>query len=230
MSLLKKIFTAMRGGANEIGEAIVDSQSLRILDQEIRDSTDALRRSREDLTNVMAQRTLAAHKLKEKEGKLAELEGYAAQALDKGEETLALDIAERIAELEGDVAHERETVNNYDASIESLKKSIKQAENTLARLKQQVDTVKATASVQRAQAAVAARSSGQNASLRTALDSLERIKSKQATAAARMEAADELARAENDDDLGAKLRAAGIKPETGSANAVLERLKQKRNQ
>ncbi|RFA24735.1 phage shock protein A [Alkalilimnicola ehrlichii] len=228
MSLLKKMVTAIRGGANEVGEAIVDSQSLRILDQEIRDANEALRKSRTDLTNVMAQRKLAGDKLDAKQKKLDELEGYASMALEKGDESLAIEIAERIAELEGDVASEREVVENYDASIASLKKSIKQAENTLVRLKQQVDSVKATASVQRAQAAVASRHSGQDASLRTALDSLERIKGKQAERAAQMEAAETVAREENGDDLDAKLRAAGLKAENGSANAVLERLKKKR--
>ncbi len=228
MSLFKKMITALRGGATEIGEAIVDSQSLRILDQEIRDANQALRKSREDLAEVMAQRKLAADKLEAKEKKLAELEGYASQALEIGNEELALEIAERIAQLEGDIASERELIGSYDASIETLKKSIKQAEHTLSRLKQQVDSVKATASVQRAQAAVSARSSGQNASLRTALDSLERIKNKQAETAARMEAAEAIAREEDGDDLEAKLRAAGLKAESGSANAVLERLKKQR--
>ena len=36
--MLSKIMTALRGKANESGQAVVDSQALRILDQEIRDS------------------------------------------------------------------------------------------------------------------------------------------------------------------------------------------------
>ena len=34
-SIWSKLFTALRGGANEVGESIVDQQALRILDQEI---------------------------------------------------------------------------------------------------------------------------------------------------------------------------------------------------
>ena len=49
---------------------------------------------------------------------------------------------------------------------------------TSKRLKHQVDTVRATENVQRAQAAVAQRHSGSNSKLRTAMDSLERIKEK----------------------------------------------------
>ena len=38
MSILTKIFTLLRGGANEAGQAVVDANALRILDQEIRDA------------------------------------------------------------------------------------------------------------------------------------------------------------------------------------------------
>ncbi|MBI2380615.1 MAG: PspA/IM30 family protein [Gammaproteobacteria bacterium] len=226
MSILKKLFTALRGGATEVGEAIVDSQALRILDQEIRDAHAELDRSRGDLTKIMAQRKLTADKLEPKQAKAAEYQGYAKAALAKGDEALALEVAGKLAELEGEIAQEAAIVGEYERSIETLKRSIKQAETTIARLKQQVDTVKATESVQRAQSAIAARHSGHNASLRTALDSLERIKSKQKEAAAQMDAAAELAsEAGADTDLEAKLRQAGLKPEASSAQAVLERLK-----
>ena len=38
MSLLTKIFTAVRGGARELGETIVDQNSVRIFEQEIKDA------------------------------------------------------------------------------------------------------------------------------------------------------------------------------------------------
>lgn len=38
--------TALRGKANETGQSVVDSQALRILDQEIRDSENHLSRSK----------------------------------------------------------------------------------------------------------------------------------------------------------------------------------------
>ena len=43
MGIFSKIITAIRGGATEVGEAIVDSQAMRILDQEIRDAGEDLR-------------------------------------------------------------------------------------------------------------------------------------------------------------------------------------------
>ena len=55
MNVWSKLLTALRGGANEMGEAVVDSQALRILDQEIRDADLELRRSREALAEIMAK-------------------------------------------------------------------------------------------------------------------------------------------------------------------------------
>ena len=75
---------------------------------------------------------------------------------------------------------------------------------------------------------MAARYSGTDSKMRTATDSLERIKQKQAERAARMSAASELASEEATDELADKLRAAGITNSAHSAQAVLERLKAKK--
>jgi phage shock protein A len=227
MGLLSKLFTAIRGGATEAGEAIVDTQALRILDQEIRDAQNSLDRAKSDLTKVMAQRKLTADKRDAKQAKLTEYEGYATQALAKGDEALAVEIATKIAELEADLTTENKIVSEFDASIDMLKKTIQQTEAAIVRMKQQVDTVKATESVQKAQAALSSRHSGTNAALGNAVESLERIKAKQAERAARMDAARELAAEEAGSSLEAKLKQAGITPGGASAQSVLERLKAK---
>ena len=60
--------------------------------------------------------------------------------------------------------------------------------------------------------------------VRTALDSLERIKRRQAERGAQLEAAETLAGGD-DDALDAKLRRAGILAEDNGVDAVLSRLK-----
>ena len=44
-TVLKKILTAMRGGVNELGEAVVEGQGNRILEQELRDSEHELKQA-----------------------------------------------------------------------------------------------------------------------------------------------------------------------------------------
>ncbi|EZH78617.1 PspA/IM30 family protein [Ectopseudomonas composti] len=228
MNVWSKMLTALRGGANEVGEAVVDSQALRILDQEIRDADVELRKSKEALAEIMAKQKLASDKVNKSAASIGEYEQYALKALEAGNETLAKEVAEKIANLEIEQASEREQAEGFAASVAQLRKAVTQAEGNIKRLKQQVDTVKATESVQKAQMAVAQRYGGSQAKLQTAVESLERIKQKQAERAAKMEASAELAATSApDDSLEAKLRAAGIKADNASADSVLARLKDK---
>lgn len=226
--ILSKIWTAIRGGATEAGQSIIDAQAIRILDQELRDADAALLKSRDELTKIMAKRKLGADALAARQDKLKEYEGYAQQALAQNNEELALEIATKIAELETEIAEQQGLIDSYDKSIATIRKSIADGEKQVARLKAQVDQVKATAAVQKAQASIAARHAGANRTVSSAVESLERIKQRQAETAARMEAAEQLANEGGDADLQAKLKAAGIVQETSSANAVLERLKKQR--
>lgn len=227
MSVWSKLITAVRGGANELGEAVIDSQALRILDQEIRDADEELKQSKEALATIMAKQKLANDDVKKTQAKIDEYEGYAIKALNADNESLALEISEKIALLETDLNANQTLAQEFSQSVTNLRTSIAQAESNIKRLKQQIDTVKATESVQKAQMTVANRYGGSQAKLQTALESLERIKKKQAEEAARIEVSAELAKAETTDELDSKLRASGIISDNGDANAVLERLKAK---
>jgi len=229
MSIWAKVATAVRGGVSEAGEAIVDKQALRILDQEIRDADNELGRSKEALTGIIAKRKLADKKVDSLKSSLTEYEGYAMKALDKDDSGLAVEIAEKIAGLETELLGEEGLAKAFCESERQLRKTVGQTEANLKRLKQQVDTVKATESVQRSQAAVAARHSGAGSGMGSALDSLERLKSKQAERAAKFEAASELAESTEEVSLDAKLKAAGIVDGGASGGDVLARLKAKRN-
>lgn len=228
MTIWNKLVTALRGAAHEAGEAVTDSQALRILDQEIRDADSDLNKSKEALADIMAKQKLAAGKLKQTQERIAEYEGYAVKALDTSDEALALEVAGKASVLETQRDEEQSQLDAYTQSVEQLRVAIQTAQTHIKRLKQQADTVKATESVQRAQATVAGRYAGSQTRVQSALDSLERIKQKQAERGARMESAAELARDSSEDALDAKLRAAGITPQAGNAQSVLERLKAQR--
>ena len=227
MSIWAKVATAVRGGASEAGEAIVDHQALRILDQEIRDADNDLAKSKEALTDIIAKRKLADKKVDGIKSSMAEYEGYAMEALEKGDESLATEIAEKIAGYETELMGEEALATSFADSQAQLRRAVSQTEANLKRLKQQVDTVKATEKVQRAQAAVTQRHSGAGSSMRSAVDSLERLKTKQAERAAKFEAASELAASTEEVSLEDKLKSAGIVDGGASGNDVLARLKAK---
>jgi phage shock protein A len=227
MNVWAKMITALRGGVNEAGEAIIDTQALRILDQELRDASEELRQSKDSLAAIIAREKLSAEKAERLATKIEEHEGYAMKALDKSDDTLAREIAEKIALLETQRATEEDAGAGFGSSANDLRSAIQAAERDIERMKQQIDTVKATDSVQRAQAAVSERHSGSNSKLRTAMDSLERIKERQDLRSAQMSAAREIAQDTGDQSLDNRMEEAGIKTQTKSADEVLERLRQR---
>lgn len=225
MNMWSKLLTAVRGGMNDMGEAVIDTQAIRILDQEIRDADEELKKSREALADIMAKQKVAEQSLKKYDTKIAEYDGYGIKALQTGNEKLALEVAEKIAQLETEHEAEQQQVDEYANSVARLRKAMAQSEGNIKRLKQQVDIVKATESVQKAQITVARRYGGSKAKLQTALDSMERIKKRQTVTAARLEANEQLETELVDDQLKAKLEKAGIISNNANAEAVLARLK-----
>ena len=226
-ALWRRLVTAVRGGVNELGEAIAESQALRILDQEIRDNDDELHRVRANLAETMAHCKVAQERLAAADARLEEYEGYALKALKAGEDALVREIAARISLLETERDGHAGRAQAYAEDIAHLRKVGTQLEATINRLKQQVDTVRATENVQRAQTAVANRREGSDVRVRTALDSLERIKRRQAERGVRLDATHTMKNGLGDDALDAKLRRAGIIADEDRTEAVLSRLKKK---
>jgi len=83
MALFEKIFTAIRGGAREMGEAIVDKNGVRIFEQEIKDAETALDKAKQDLTEVMAKEMQASRKIENLNADIKKHEEYVASALAK---------------------------------------------------------------------------------------------------------------------------------------------------
>ena len=224
MSVWKKLITAVKGGVTEVAETVVDSQALRILDQEIRDAKEELRNSDHALTQIMAKRKLADQKVASLNSSVAEYETHARTAAAKGDQALALDCAKKVVELRAQLESEQQLVNQFTQSETTLRKNISQAKNNLQRMEQQVDMVKATESVQKAQVSVSSRHLGANNKMKTATESLARIQEKQKLRQAEFEAAAELASDESGDDLQKRLRDAGISGPTTSADDELARI------
>jgi len=233
MDILSKIVTTIKAGVHEVGEAFVDSQALRILEQEIRDATEALNQSKDALVSIMARQKLAKEKIDLIQADIDEHEVYAEKALKQSNEDLAKDVAQRISMFESKLASEQTSEQHFANSVSQLRSAITHAEQNVQFLKSQLDMVRATENVQRAEAAVSERHSGSNSKLRTAIQSLERIKNKQAMNRAEMNAAQDLSGDMASGDmadlsLDERLEEAGIKV-TNNADDVLERIRQKCN-
>ena len=229
MSIFKKLITAVRGGATEVGEAIIDSQAIRILEQELRDSKVALDDAKTGLTAIMAEKMGVDRKVKNLKQKIKEHETYALQAMDKGDENLALDVANKIAEFEHDLTIQQGILDGYESKVTSLKKIIRQTERNIQAMDREVSVVKITEKVQQANDLAAVKFSGANSSLCSATASLERIKARQQKREDQAAAALELEAEDNGDDLQARLKNAGIVDSGSSASSILERLKKQKD-
>ena len=223
MSVWRKLITAVKGGATEAAQSVADSQAIRILEQEIREAKDELRKSDHARTQILAKCKLAQQKVDSLQASVDQYEAHARKAADTDRQ-LALDCAQKVGDLRAEQDGEQKYLDQFKTSEKQLAVNIKQAKSNLKRLEQQVDMVKATESVQKAQVAVSSRHLGANSKMKTATESLSRIQDKQNLRNAELQAAEELATEESSDDLSKRLAEAGIAGGTSSADDELSRI------
>jgi len=230
MNIFKKLITAVRGGASEVGEAIVDTQAIRILEQELRDSKSALDQAKINLTAIMAEKMGVDRKVNELAEKIKEHEAYVMQAIDKNDDALALDVSKKVAEFEHELNIQQGIVDGYESKVSTLKQLIRQTERNIKAMDREISVVKTTERVQQANDLASAKFSGSNSSLKSATESLERIKQRQQHREDQATAAIELESEARGDDLQDRLEKAGIVDVESTGASVLERLKkQKKN-
>ncbi len=223
MSVWRKLVTAVKGGATEAAQSVADSQAIRILEQEIREAKDELRKSDHARTQILAKCKLAQQKVDSIKASISQYEEHARKAIDTDRQ-LALDCAQKVSDLRAELDAEQQYLDQFVQSEKQLAGNISQAKANLKRLEQQVDMVKATESVQKAQVAVSSRHMGANSKMKTATESLSRIQEKQTLRNAELQAAEELAAEDSSDDLEKRLAAAGIKGGSTSADDELARI------
>jgi phage shock protein A len=224
MSIWNKLFTLGRAGAHEATAAVVDANALRILDQEIRDADAAQGKARDDMATLVARRRILEKEVAGFRDQVTKYEGSARAAVAKGDMDLARQVAQRIADLEQDIALKEPQIGDMRAAEDQLHQAITATDRRIETLRREVEVVKVNESVQKAQAAVSARGAGAGASLGSAADSLARIKERQMIRGEKIKAAGELEDRRTGADLDEKLRLAGILPGQSSADDVLARL------
>ena len=224
MSIWNKLFTLGRAGAHEATSAVVDANAIRILDQEIRDADTAQGKARDDMASLVARRRILEKEVASFRDQVVKYEGSARAAVTKGDMDLARQVAQRIADLESDIALKEPQIADMRTAEDQLHTAISATDRRIETLRREVEVVKVNESVQKAQASVAARGAGAGSSLGSAADSLARIKEKQAIRGERIKAAGELEDRRTGADLDEKLRLAGIMPGQSSADDVLARL------
>jgi len=229
MSILKSIITAIRGGATEIGETIVDSQAVRILEQEIRNAENAIVKAKQSLTALKASEIKLKREVSSLSQDISGYENKAATALDQGNEALALDVANRIAELEAEHSDKSSDLASLSKQVNSINSMIRKRSGVIQKNRRELDKVKTIKQIQATTTSLSNNIAATNSSGNRVSEALKRVKSKQQNWKDQMEAGEWMDQDAND-DLDAKLKSAGIGKQSQSASDVLARLKRQREQ
>ncbi len=230
MKILKNIFTAIKGGASEVGEKIVDSQSLRIFEQKIRESDELLEKSTQALTTVMAQRQKAEEEIEEFKALLAENEGYIKACIEKNETDLAREIAEKIGDLETELKTREMQYKRLFEAETSLNEQRKKIRDQINDRKRQIALFKAQSEINEALKKTADAIGEDFSPEFSNMASLAKsIEEKQQAELAKLEASEALHREDTRKNLDDKLIEAGImNPEKPSVDDIMRRYSQQK--
>jgi len=125
MGILSNIVKAIKGGASEMGESIVETQAVRIYEQEIREAEEAIEKAKKSLTGLKATEISLKRKLNGYKADITDYEGKAIQALESGQEALAVEVAEHIAELEAERDEISTEYNRLKEEVNGINRMIK---------------------------------------------------------------------------------------------------------
>lgn len=225
MNAFKKLWTAIRGGANEAAEAVADSQALRILDQELRDAAADQKGAKEALANIMAKETILTKKIEELDSEINDLSKKALLAQDKGQQDLALEIATRVGQRTQERDNQVKVLRDYTQFAERQRKIVIETDRRIEAAKQQADMIAATESIHKAQQNIMSSNGNSVNGLNSAMDSINRLREKQELREAQMNARETLENDTNGKSLDQKMAEAGLVDDKYSAANVLAGLK-----
>ncbi|MDN5182370.1 PspA/IM30 family protein [Escherichia coli] len=235
MGILKSLFTLGKSFISQAEESIEETQGVRMLEQHIRDAKAELDKAGKSRVDLLARVKLSHDKLKDLRERKASLEARALEALSKNvNPSLINEVAEEIARLENLITAEEQVLSNLEVSRDGVEKAVTATAQRIAQFEQQMEVVKATEAMQRAQQAVTTSTVGASSSVSTAAESLKRLqtrKTRQAERQARLDAAAQLEKVADGRDLDEKLAEAGIGGSNkSSAQDVLARLQRQQGE
>lgn len=230
MSVIKKVMTALRGSAREIGESIVDANATRIYEQEIIDAKHSIGQARGDLTAVMAKEMQSARQIAHLQKEISRFEILALEALNKSGDTLAEEVAARIGGLEQELDEQTKAHAAYALQVERLKELIKTAEARIRDHEREISMAKTTESVYRATQSISQNIGSGGSRLVSARESLDRIKQRHEELSDRMVAAEQLDQEFSHTALENKLAAAGIGDNNDRTRSVMARIRARQTQ
>lgn len=132
--MIDTLRTLLRARAAEAEDAITDQNSLRLLAQHLRDAEADTTEARRVLAGLMAQRKAEGRRRDEAQAELTRRERETAEAMTAQETQLVEDLADRIIQLEDDIARSDKATADLDRRIADLRTNIGLAERKMTSL------------------------------------------------------------------------------------------------
>lgn len=211
MQTSDKLATAIRGYIHEHGPS----------NQNHRHPDHHLSEAKENLTKLIADQMDVERTVKRLIKNIGEYEKYAAIAFEKGEEDLAKEIMDKIAQYTIELKECRSTLADYNLQIDTLKQIIFLVERDLRAMEHEMSVMRTTDNLNNVRASLTTLDHGSAASV----ESLQHLVKQMDIVKARMEV-------ENDgpnEELKSKIQAAGIILAQPTAIGILSQIKQKHN-
>lgn len=181
MSPFKELFERLHAEVGQIGDALRGHAAERVLDAEIREIDGGLQDWRNEAAATRARLLTCDERQKQLSADIRQLEADAIKALQARRKSHATEIAETIVTLQTRRSEERQTMEALREHQQAMLHVIEQGEHKLRRLKHQLDTLRASETLQRAQAAVARRQPGDAPHPESAMASVARARKVNAT-------------------------------------------------
>ncbi|QMI06667.1 PspA/IM30 family protein [Citrobacter sp. RHB25-C09] len=232
MGILKSLFTLGKSMISQAESSIEEAQGVRMLEQHIRDAKGELDKAGKSRVDLLARVKLSNDKLKDLRERKSSLEKRALEALSKNVDAgLVNEVAEEIARLENLITAEEHVLANLEVARNAVEKAVTATAQRISQFEQQLEVVKATEAMQRAQQSVTTSTLGATTNVSTAAESLKRIQTRQAERQARLDAATQLEKVTDGRDLDERLAEVGIGgANKSSAQDVLARLQQQKGE
>lgn len=226
MNLWRKLSTLFKASAQEPLEGLVDANGIRIFEQEIRQAEQAMVCSKHELASVMAEKKQLQRQVKERAGDIETHEHYAIEALNKHDEELAAELAERIADDEALLKQQQQQLQYISEQEQQLNKQLKNTAKMIAHYQNELRLAKANQSAQSAIKQLRGSSGSLGTNLADMSESLQRIKSRQQHVSDVDSALQDIDALHSDQSLKTRLKARGIDTGEPNAESVLKRLKE----
>lgn len=228
MSLWDKFNTLVRATTNAPVEKLVEENSMKIFQQEIRDAERVVSGAKQQLATVMAQyKQLSAHNellhqhiLRREQQTLA--------AMEKGEQGLAEELAQLIADDEMVLKEQQQQQAYLLKQKNQLKGELRIAVRAIQNHQRQLDVARANQSAQHAIGGLRGHSAGLSVSLKELDSSLASIQQQNRRRWDCQQALIEIDAELDGGDLDQRLINVGIKGTEHHGAAVLERLEKQR--